>query len=344
MIKNWKKVAILVVISIFTLAMFGCGGGGQEETGGEVTPEPIKLVANHVLDPNHPYQAGFELMAQLVEERSNGEIVIEIFHSASLGEEQESIEGLQMGTIDITTVSAAPMTGFVKEYMASDLPFIFSTPQEAFAFYDGPIGDKLFELTEPVGLIGLAWWENGFRNFTTKNTPIYTPEDMKGLKLRTMASPVHMASVNALGANAVPVPFGELYSALQQGVVDGQENPVAIIHSSRFSEVQKYTMLSRHFHDPSPLFISAKTWDKLSAEQREIVQQAAIEARDHMRQVGIDQEAGLVEDLRASGMEVIELTPEQVEMFQEATKDVYKEFEAEIGQEYLEEFFNALGR
>ncbi len=364
MMKSWKKTALLVLVLILALSLFGCGGGEQavEETpepaGGEETPEaaegeetpepssgePIKLVASHVLGPTHPYQPGFELMAEIVNERSNGQMEIEIFHSASLAEEGDAIEALQMGTIDITTVSAAPMTGFVKEYMASDLPFIFASPEEAFAFYDGKVGDRLFELTEPIGLVGLAWWENGFRNFTTQDTAIHMPADMEGLKMRTMSSPVHMASIRALGGNAVPIPFGELYSALQQGVVDGQENPIANIHAMRFYEVQDYVILSRHFHDPSPLFISQITWDKLNDEQKQIIQDAAIEARDYMRQLGIDQEAGLIEEIKATGTEVVELTPEQVEMFQEATKDVYKEFEDQIGEEYMQLFFEELGR
>ena len=363
MMKRWEKKAVLILVLLLTLSLVGCGGGStggqeaaapesqeteapetQEPAAPESSGEPMKLIASHVLGPTHPYQPGFELMAEIVKERTNGQIEIEIFHSATLAEEEESIEALQMGTIDITTVSAAPMTGFVKEYMACDLPFIFATPEEAFAFYDGPVGDRLFELTEPIGLVGLAWWENGFRNFTTRNTLIDTPDDMQGLKMRTMSSPVHMASIRALGGNAVPIPFGELYSALQQGVVDGQENPVANIHAMRFDEVQDYVILSRHFHDPSPLFISQLTWDKLDAEQKQIIQEAAIEARDHMRSVGIEQEAGLIEEIRANGTEVIELTPEQVRMFQDATKDVYKEFEDQIGEEFMQFFFEGLGR
>jgi len=337
MSKNWRKITIITIISIFLFSMFVFPGGKQE-------PKTMKLVASHVLGPTHPYQPGFELMAKIVKEKTNGRITIEIHHSASLAEEEQAIEALQMGTIDITTVSAAPLTGFVKEYMACDLPFIFATPQEAFAFYDGEIGDTLFKLTEPIGLVGLAWWENGFRNFTTKDKAIRTPEDMKGLKMRTMNSPVHMASIRALGGNAVPIPFGELYSALQQRVVDGQENPVANIHAMKFHEVQKYVMLSRHFHDPSPLFISQKTWDKLNNEDKKIIQEAAIKARDHMRQVGIDQEKGLIDEIRKSGTEVIELTPAQIKQFQDATKDVYKNFEDKIGKEYLQKFFKALGR
>jgi len=307
-------------------------------------PEKIKLVAAHVLAPGHPYQAGFEKLAEIVKEKTNGQVEIEIHHSAALGEEEQMIESLQMGTIDFSTISAAPMTAFVKEYMACDLPFTFATPEEAYKFYDGEIGDILLEKTESIGLVGLAWWENGFRNFTNNVRPIATPEDMKGLKIRTMNSPVHMASVKALGGDAVPVPFGELYSALQQNVIDGEENPIANIHSSRFYEVQKHLSLSRHFYDPSPLFISKKTMDKLTPEQQTIIREASIVARDHMRNVANEQEAGLIEDLAKQGMVVTKLTPEQIKAFQDATKDVYKDFVDEIGEDFLNQFYKAAGR
>lgn len=335
--KYLKVVCGLALIVLATFSFVGYKGQACAEA-------QIKIVAAHVLAPTHHYQAGFEKMKEIIERKTDGKITMEIYHSAALGEEEEEIEALQMGTIDITTVSAAPLTGFVKEYMACDLPFTFATPQEAFNFYDGEIGQLLFRKIESLGLLGLAWWDNGFRNFTNRVRPITSPNDMKGLKIRTMNSPVHMASVKALGASPVPIPFGELYTALQQGVVDGQENPIVNIYTSRFYEVQKYCTLSRHFYDPSPLFISAKTWGKLSDEQKEIVGEASIEARDYMRNVGIELEAEMIEKLRSGGMEVTELTPEQVGAFRDATKDVYKDFEPEIGKEFLDKFYKAAGR
>ncbi|MFZ5946227.1 MAG: DctP family TRAP transporter solute-binding subunit [Bacillota bacterium] len=350
MSKGIKKYFLIALIAMLVLVFTGCGGGGQqteqkkEEAPKEAAPEKIKLIAAHVLAPTSPYQAGFEKLRDIVKEKTNGQIEIEIHHSASLGEEEQMIESLQMGTIDISTISAAPLTAFVKEYMACDLPFTFASPEEAYKFYDGEIGDILLEKTESLGMIGLGWWENGFRNFTNNVRPIATPADMKGLKIRTMNSPVHMASVKALGADAVPVPFGELYSALQQGVVDGEENPVANVHSSRFYEVQKHITLSRHFYDPSPLFISKKTMDKLTTEQQKIIKDAAIVARDYMRDFANDQEAGLVEDLKKNGMTVTVLTPEQIKAFQDATKDVYKQFVDKIGEDFLNKFYKAAGR
>jgi len=343
-----KRTGLILGLLFLLVLSAGCGGKPTEAESApaesEAQPEKIKLVAAHVLAPSHHYQAGFEKMKEIVEAKTNGQIEIEIHPSATLGEEEEEIEGLQMGTIDLSTVSAAPMTAFVNEYMACDLPFMFASPEEAYAFYDGPIGDELLKLTEPIGMIGLAWWENGFRNFTNNKRPIVTPEDMKGLKMRTMNSPVHMASVKALGADATVIPFGELYSALQQGVVDGEENPVGNIHANRFYEVQKYMTLSRHFYDPSPLFISTKTWEKLTDEQKQIVKDAAIVARDYSRQVANENEAGLIAEMEAAGLEVTVLTPEQIQAFQDATKDVYKEFEDAIGKDFLAKFFKAAGR
>lgn len=301
----------------------------------------IDLKFTHVLPPQHPYQAACEKMKEIVEAKTNGEVTITIYPSASLAEEPVAIESLEMGTIDLTTVSAAPVTGFVKEFMACDLPFLFKTSEEAYKFYDGEIGDELFKLTEKIGLVGLAWWDNGFRNFTNNIRPLIKPDDFKGLKIRTMNSPVHMASVKALGANPVPIDFGELYTALQQGVVDGQENPVANIYTSRFQEVQKYLTMSRHVYDPSPVFISAKTWGKLTPEQQQIVKEAAIVARDYMRKITNDEEAGIIEKLKKEGMEVTFLTTEEAEAFQTATKDVWKDFVNEIGEDFLTKYMTA---
>jgi TRAP-type transport system periplasmic protein len=348
-VKNF--IALMLSVLLILVFSVGCGSSGQKapNTGSSGSapaeqPKKLKLVAAHVLAPTHHYQAAFEKMNEVLKEKTKGQIELVINHSAILGEEEEEIEGLQMGTINLATVSAAPLTGFVKEYMACDLPFMFSSPEQAYKFYDGPIGDELLKLTERIGLVGLAWWENGFRNFTNNVRPITTPADMKGMKIRTMNSPVHMASVKALGANPTVIPFGELYSALQQGVVDGEENPVGNIHANKFYEAQKYLTLSRHFYDPSPIFISKKTWDTLTDEQKKIMKEAAIIARDHSRKVANDNEAGLIKDLESKGMKVTVLTPDQVKAFQDATKDVYKDFVDKTGKDFLDKFLKAAGR
>jgi len=328
---NKNKKLVIIMISVFLL--FLCNSFGFAK---------MELRFTHVLSPNHPVQFGAEKFKEIVEAKTNGEITITIFPSASLMEEPASIEALGIGTIDFAPVSGAPVTGFVKEFKACDLPFTFKTSEEAYRFYDGVIGDELFKLVERIGVIGLAWWDNGFRNFTNNVRPLVKPEDFKGLKIRTMASPVHMASVRALGASPVPINFGELYTALQQGVADGQENPVDIILTSGFHEVQKYVTISKHFYDPAPFLMSAKTWGKLTSEQQNIIKEAAIESRDYMRQIIVDQEKEVIEELQKSGMEVTFLTAEEAEAFQLAVKDVGKEFVDDIGEDFLKRFMAAV--
>lgn len=347
-----KAVCILLVITLLTVFTVGCStdtkapapSAPSTSTPDPATPAPakqIKLVASHVAPESHHYADGFAKMKEILEEKSNGEITLEAHANAILGEEEETIELMQSGTLDMATVSAAPMTGFVDKYMACDLPFMFASPEEAYEFYDGPIGDELLEMTEEIGVIGLCWWENGFRNFTNDVKPIEKPEDLVGMKIRTMSSPVHVASMKALGANPTVIPFGELYSALQQGVVDGEENPIALIYSNKFYEVQDYLTLSRHFYDPSPLYISKITWDKLTADQQKIVMEAAIEARDYSRDIANSKEDGYIKEIEDSGTTVTILTPEQIQAFQEATKDVYKEFVDIIGEDFLNRFVEA---
>ncbi len=340
MFKSIKKYMALGILFMMIFSIVGCGSSQDKdaENEGQQATEKIVLIAGHGAGPDSLNEFAFNKMNEIVKEKTNGQIEIEIHGNESLGTEVQMLEQLQLGTLDLATTSGAPVTGFVPEFMACDLPFTFANSEAAYKFYDGEIGDILFEKAEATGMVGLAWWENGFRNFTNNTRAIASPADMKGLKIRTMQSQVHMASVNALGANAVPIAFGELYSAMQQGVVDGQENPLTLIKEQKFYEVQKYLTISRHVYDPSPLFISQKTLDNLTDEQITILKDAAIEARDAMRVKSNEQEQQVIADLKASGMKVTELTPEQVKAFQDATKGVAKDFEDKIGADFLKQF------
>ncbi len=309
---------------------------------GSNTAEAMELTASHVLGPDHQYHYAFEVMRDIIEEETDGEITMEIHHSASLYEEEEALEAVQAGTIDLTTVSAAPVTGFVSEFMAIDLPFLFDDAEEAHEFYDGEMGDRLFEKSGEVGLKGLAWWENGMRHLTNNERAITGPEDLEGLAIRTMYSPPHMETMEVLGAAPTPIAFGELYSALEAGVVDGQENPIPNIYDQHFYEVQDYLTLSGHFYDPSPTFISEDAWAALDSEEQEIVQKAAYEARDAMRELAMEREQEQLAEMEGE-IEINELSEEQIDEFREATAGVGEEFTDEIGEEFLEEFLEAAG-
>src|SRR5699024_5676593 len=183
---------------------------------------------------DHPYTKGLEEFSRLVSEKSDGQVTVDHFHSSQLGDERDMIEGLQLGTLEMALVSTAPLSSFTKDFLVFDLPFIFEDSQAARNVLDGEIGEELFEKLDDQFIIGLAYWENGFRSVSNSRGPVEKPEDMKGLKIRTMENPVHMASFRAMGASPTPMAFGELFTALQQKTIDGQENPLPIVDTSKF--------------------------------------------------------------------------------------------------------------
>ncbi|MCP4666858.1 MAG: DctP family TRAP transporter solute-binding subunit, partial [Deltaproteobacteria bacterium] len=187
-------------------------------------------------------------------EGTRGEVIIKVYAAGQLGKgERELLEGLQLGTIQLAVTATGPVSNFSPNMGVVDLPFLFKDHGHVDKVLDGPVGRELLDELEPLGMKGLAFFENGFRNFTNSRRPLAKPEDFKGLKFRTMENPVHLASVRQLGAQAVPMSWGEVYTSLQTKVIDGQENPIAIIHAFKLSEVQKYVSLTGHFYSPAPL-------------------------------------------------------------------------------------------
>lgn len=327
-----RNVLVLIAALVFTLGL--CFG--------QASAAEVKLVVAHVHDTEHPVHLGFVEMDKLLKEGNSG-ITLDIFPNSQLGDEESLISALRTGgSVDFTAPSAAPLQAYAKEILVCDFPYAFANYDQVWAFYDGEMGKYLYSKLAGTGIKGLAWWDNGFRNFTTTKKEIHVPGDLKGMKMRTMNAPVHMAYVNALGAAATPIPYGELYSALQQGVVDGQENPVTNIKGLKFYEVQKYLILDKHVHDPSPLLISEKTWKKLSSEQQAAVEKAGIEAGIYMREIAEDMEVENLKVLKDAGMVIIELTNEQAALFRDATKDVYKMFIKSAGQEAVDLYLKNL--
>jgi tripartite ATP-independent transporter DctP family solute receptor len=315
----------ILVATLLCLAMCLSAGAALAE---------LKLKAGHTLAPDHPYQMGLERFAELVKERTNGEISIDVFHSSQLGSERELIEALQMGTVDVTIVSTAPLAGFTNEFLVYDLPFLFPDTATARRVLDSPFGQKALDSVSNIGLVGLVYFENGFRHVTNSKLPLVKPSDMQGLKIRTMENKIHMASFRVLGATPTPMAFGELYTALQQKTIDAQENPVPIIFTSKFYEVQKYCSLTGHFYAPTPFFFAQAAWERLSDEQKAIVKQAAAEARDYERGLIDQQNADFVSQLKDLGLEIIEIDKP---VWIEAMKPVYDEFAPTIGADTLKE-------
>ncbi|MDR1623329.1 MAG: TRAP transporter substrate-binding protein [Synergistaceae bacterium] len=277
----------------------------------------------HVLAPTHPYQLGLEYFKELMAKKTGGRVNVEVFHSSRLGNERDLVEGLQRGTLEMTLISTAPLAGFTSDFLVFNLPFVFSDVKTARACVDSEIGQKMLNQLSSRGIVGLCYFENGFRSVTNSKKPIAVPEDLNGMKIRTMENPIHMDSFRAMKANPTPMPFGELFTALRQKTIDAQENPLAIVETSAFYEVQEYLSLTEHFYAPSPVLMAKAYYDSLPADVQAVLKECLLEARAYERGLLDEMNARLVKDLAAKGMKVnaVDKTP-----FVEAVQVVYEQY------------------
>jgi len=337
-LKNLKSKLTALVIASSMLLLTGCGSSTPAPAGDKAAaPEKLVLKAGDSTPEAHPYNLGLKKFKEIIEKETKGAIEIQIFANNALGAERELVEGMQIGSVDIVVSSTGPIGGFVPEMNVVDLPFLFRDNAHAYAVLDGPIGTDLMKKFEAKGIVGLAFWENGFRNVTNNVREIKVPADLKGLKLRTMENKVHMAAFKALGADPTPMAMSEVFTSLQNGTIDGQENPIPVIYTNKMQEVQKYCSLTGHVYSPSPLMISKMTWDKLTAEQKEIFKKAAIEGRDYERALIKEQTDKQIVELKASGMKITEVDKS---LFQAATKSVYTQFEGEFGKDLIQKIID----
>ncbi len=262
------------------------------------------------------------------------------FPSSGLGGEREVIEGLQLGTIEATIVSSGTLANFVPETGVFDIPFLFNGFDHARAVLDGEIGQGILAKFNNVGLHGLAWGEQGFRHITNNRNAIHTPADVAGLKIRTMENPVHLAAFNAMGAAPTPMAWPEVISSLQQGVIDGQENPLSVIVSVKLNEVQKYLTLSGHVYSPAMLLVSKPFWEGLDDAQKAAFEKAATAAAAEMRAFVDNVETTGVATLKERGMEVNELSGEEKAAFQGSIQSAYDGYYKTYGQELVDSIVN----
>lgn len=326
-----KKVLAITLATVMCASVFaGCAKkeAPKAETPAPTTEKPaaeapageFKMIAGTSTPDAHPYVLGMKKISELVNSKTNGAVTLDVFGNSQLGSERDLIEGLQLGSVQMTCVSTAPLSGFTDMFLVFDLPFIFETTEIARAVCDSEVGTEILQSVEAQGLVGLAWFENGFRNVTNSKKPIEKPEDLKGMKIRTMENQMHMAAFQTMGADPTPMAMGEVFTALQQGTIDGQENPVPIIETNKFDEVQKYISMTGHLYSPTPVFISKDYFDALPAEYQTAVKEAAMEAAPYEReQIDLQTESGL-KALEERGMTVS--YPEKA-AFQEATKSIY---------------------
>ncbi len=310
-------MAHALIVAVLAFVMMGLGGA-REAAGGAVAPLTIKFA--HSGSQTHPYAVGLQKLGPILEKNSNGAIKLQIFCCAQLGSERELAEGTRLGTIHMTSVAAeGALPAWVPELQVFGLPFLIRDRAHAYKVLDGPVGKELEAKLSAQGFLVLGWWELGFRNMTTKNTPIHTPADLKGLKMRVQEAKVWLGLMRALGAIPTPIPFGELYNALQQGVVDGEENPIVTIVSMKFYEVQKQVGLTEHTYTALPVMASKKWWDGLKPEQQKIIAESVKASVPEQRKtVGSQVDEG-AKFLKGQG---VNITTVDKAKFMEATKDV----------------------
>ncbi|MBK4217511.1 TRAP transporter substrate-binding protein [Paracoccus caeni] len=296
--------------------------------------QEIKI--GYALAEDSHYGAGAKAFEESLKESLGDQFTFRHFPSSGLGGEREVIEGVQLGTVEMTIVSSGTLSNFVPEAGVFDVPFLMRNLDHARAVLDGEIGQEMLAKFDDVGMHALAWGEQGFRHITNNRGPIETPADTEGLKIRTMENPVHLEAFNALGAAPTPMAWPEVIGALEQGAIDGQENPLSVIVSAKLNEVQKYLTLDGHVYSPAIILISPQFWGNLDDSQKAAFDEAAKASVAAMRGYVDEVEASGVATLRDAGMEVNELTDEQKAVFRDALAEPYKSYEAQFGKELMD--------
>ena len=308
----------------------------------DIKERSIKL--SYVTAQDSPYGVGVAKFAELAAQKSGGKIKVKGYSDGQLGAEVQSISAAQGGVLEMSLVSTAAASGNVKEFALFDLPFLFGDEREAYAVLDGAVGTKLLDKLGDRGLVGLCYWEVGFRHITNSRRPVTRLEDIKGLKLRTIQNPVFVDVFNGLGANATPMAFTEVYTALESKALDGQETPYNIIYTSRFFEVQKYLSATKHIYGPGVVLVGRKFWDTLSGDERKILQDSCTEAREVERKASHDLDARVLAEMKTKGMQVNDIAPAERARMRDAMKPVIDKYTAVIGPDLVKQAYAEIER
>jgi len=338
------KILFCLLIAVLMIMAAACGGPSADESNGtESSGEKITLKIAHVVDPSHHYQIGAENFKKLVEERTEGRVEVTIFPSSQLGNERAILEGMKMGSIEMGIITSGALSGFVPEFAVLDLGYLFKDLDEAMDVLNGPIGDEFSQkMIDDAGIRNLGYLRYGFRSVYA-DKPINSPDDLKGMKIRTMENPAHMDIFKALGANPTPMGYGELYTGLQQNVVDGAENLPDLYYNSKHYEVAKEYSMTNHVYCIVMWMMSDKVYQSLPEDLRPIVLEAAAESIDYENGLIVEQMSQARANLEAGGVTITEpdITP-----FQEAVKKSWHETAKSIpnGEDYLQRIMEATGQ
>jgi TRAP-type transport system periplasmic protein len=292
----------------------------------------------------HPAAAGMKKFAEAVAAKSGGKMKINLFFNSTLGTDQAIVSSLKGGTVEMAVMNSGILASEAKELAIFDFPFLFANEKESDAIVDGPVGKKLHAKLEEKGIIGLSYWELGYRHITNSKRPLNKVEDIDGLKLRVIPNPINVAWVKALGANPTPMPFAEVYGGLEQKAIDGQENPLGVIASNKFWEVQKHIALTNHQYNPQSVIFSKKVWDTLSAAEKKILDDSADEAAKGQREANRAAAAANLDMLKKNGMTVTQFAPAEVAKLREKMKPVIAQFSANVGEATVNEMMAELAK
>ncbi|HCW20766.1 MULTISPECIES: TRAP transporter substrate-binding protein [Achromobacter] len=323
------KTRLLVLATALSCAVAGVAAAA------DVKPRLIRF--GYGLNEESVQGRAARFLAQELEKVSGGKLKMKTFGSANLGSDEQMQGALAGGAQEMMVGSTAPLAGMVKEFGVFDLPFLFNSEKEADAVLDGQLGQDLLKKLEAKGLVGLVYWENGFRNMTNSKRPIARAEDLQGIKLRVMQNQIALGVFNTLGANAVPMPFSELFTALETRTVDGQENPITTIQSSKFYEVQPFLTITRHVYTPWVVLASKKWWDTLSPDEQKLVRQAAEASRDFERKDSRADSTKAMTTLEKAGMKINTVSPEEVARMRQKVQPVVDKYTQELGPDLVKQ-------
>ncbi|BDT73362.1 hypothetical protein os4_29110 [Comamonadaceae bacterium OS-4] len=318
-----KRLFIKSVLA--TVALAACGLASAQD----IKERTIKFGLNS--PEGHPAVAGMRKFASAVEAKSGGKIKVQLFLNGALGSDQATLSALKGGTVEMAVMNSGILASEVKALEVFDFPFLFANEKEADAIVDGPIGQKMHAALADKGIIGLSYWELGFRNITTGKKQITKVDDIAGLKLRVIPNAINVDWVKALGANPTPLPFPEVYAALEQGAIDGQENPIAVIAANKFWEVQKNVALTNHQYNPQSVIFSKKVWDTMSPAEKKIIDDSADEAVKAQREANRAALNNNLELLKKNGMTISTLPAAEIAKLREKMKPVIEKHSAALG-------------
>ena len=331
-----KRMMIKTLVAAAALAAFGMASAQDTKE------RTIKFATQN--PKGHPIVVGMEKFAEIVGAKSGGKIKVNLFPGGVLGGDAPNVSALQGGTLEMVSMNSGILASQVKEFAIYDFPFQFASAKEADFVVDGPFGKMMHDKLQEKNMVGLGYFELGFRNMTNSKRPITKVEDFAGLKIRVIPNPINLDWVKALDANPTPMAFPEVYGALESKALDGQENPLNVILANKFAEVQKHLALTNHVYNPQSIIISKKFWDTLSGAEKKILQDATLEAVKVQRQASRDAAGSTLEQLKKAGMQVTELPPAEIGKLRDKMRPVIAKYSVSVGQETVKAMQDELSK